>query len=279
MDMMEEMLLPLVSERFRNEPKYREGHIRIVNPLPGRRILGVHVPEMKALAKNLARGEDALGIIRGLEAEAWAEGDGAPGRRMTYEELVVWGLMINYMKVPWNVRAELLRRFVPVLDNWGVCDTFCSNAKWVYADEKTVRKQAYKCTRHELWDFMRPYWRSSDEFEVRFAVVVSMVHFLDEQWFPEVCRMIDALDFDVIRSEYISAKEAKRKGVSGGGVALGEPPYYVRMAVAWLLATALAKMPDRTREYVNASRLPDDVKRLYARKARESFRTRTISPF
>lgn len=89
---------------------------------------------MKALAKNLARGEDALGIIRGLEAEAWAEGDGAPGRRMTYEELVVWGLMISYMKIPWSVRAELLQRFIPVLDNWGVCDTFCSNAKWVYAD-------------------------------------------------------------------------------------------------------------------------------------------------
>jgi 3-methyladenine DNA glycosylase AlkD len=57
----------------------------------------------------------------------------------------------------------------------------------------------------------------------------------------------------------------------------GAAPYYVRMAVAWLLATALAKFPDRTRSFVNASRLPDDVLRLYVRKARESFRTRTVS--
>ena len=63
------------------------------------------------------------------------------------------------------------------------------------------------------------------------------------------------------------------------GTTLGESPYYVRMAVAWLLATALAKIPEQTRAYVNASELPADVKRLYVRKARESFRTRTVSPF
>ena len=52
----------------------------------------------------------------------------------------------------------------------------------------------------------------------------------------------------------------------------------VRMAVAWLLATALAKIPDQTREYVNHCRLPEDVIRLYKRKARESFRTRDVNP-
>ena len=62
------------------------------------------------------------------------------------------------------------------------------------------------------------------------------------------------------------------------GVAKGERPYYVRMAVAWLLATALAKMPEQTRKYVNDCRLPKDVVRLYKRKARESFKTRDVNP-
>ena len=61
-------------------------------------------------------------------------------------------------------------------------------------------------------------------------------------------------------------------------MAKGERPYYVRMAVAWLLATALAKFPDQTRAYVNACNLPEDVIRLYKRKARESFRTRDVNP-
>ena len=99
--------------------------------------------------------------------------------------------------------------------------------------------------------------------------------------------MIDGLDYGKIHSYYRKAE--KGAGTIGTnhhpsetirqGKALGESPYYVRMAVAWLLATALAKLPDETRAYVNASSLPEDVKRLYVRKARESFRTRTVSPF
>ena len=58
----------------------------------------------------------------------------------------------------------------------------------------------------------------------------------------------------------------------------GERPYYVRMAVAWLLASALAKIPEMTRSYVNSCRLPEDVIRLYKRKARESFKTRDVNP-
>ena len=61
-------------------------------------------------------------------------------------------------------------------------------------------------------------------------------------------------------------------------MAKGERPYYVRMAVAWLLATALAKLPDQTRAYVNDCNLPEDVIKLYKRKARESFRTRDVNP-
>ena len=75
----------------------------------------------------------------------------------------------------------------------------------------------------------------------------------------------------------MSPKEAKlAKQVRG--VAKGESPYYVRMAVAWLLATALAKIPDMTRSYVNSCNLPEDVIRLYKRKARESFKTRDVNP-
>ena len=61
------------------------------------------------------------------------------------------------------------------------------------------------------------------------------------------------------------------------GTVQGAEPYYVRMGVAWLLATALAKFPDQTRAFVRSSNLPADVIKLYIRKARESFRTRTIA--
>ena len=115
------MLRPLVPERFMSDCKYREGHVRIINALPGRRILGLHVPEMKSLAKELAGSDDALEMIAGFEREAVAErNEGGTGclSRLYYEETVVWGLMINYVKVPLDRRLELVRRYVPYLDNW-----------------------------------------------------------------------------------------------------------------------------------------------------------------
>jgi hypothetical protein len=38
----------------------------------------------------------------------------------------------------------------------------------------------------------------------------------------------------------------------------------------------LAKFPDQTKAFVRLSNLPADVIKLYIRKARESFRTRTV---
>lgn len=42
------------------------------------------------------------------------------------------------------------------------------------------------------------------------------------------------------------------------------------------VVNALAKYPDQTRVFVRSSNLPEDVVKLYIRKARESFRTRTV---
>lgn len=259
--MIRDILVPLVSERFLREERYRQGHIRIINALPGRCILGLHVPEMKAVAKRIAGSEEAREVIGGFEREH--DGDRFS---LCYEETVVWGLTINAMRCDAEERLEMVRRFVPAIDNWGVCDTFCCNTKW-----------ASKMPAEGLWEFLLPYFDSDREFEVRFAVVMSMCHLLEEEWLERVFLRLEGLDFERIHSEYVSQKEARRMGHEGGGVALGDSPYYVRMAVAWFFASALAKFPERTREFVRSCALPDDVKRLYVRKARESFRTRNVA--
>lgn len=271
--MIESMLEPLVSSRFLKEEKYRTGHIKVINPVEGRRIIGVHVPEMKTLARKLALSEtEALRML----SEFRACYDKDPFS-LLYEETVVWGLVIDYLKVSWEIRAGLLRDFVPVLDNWGVCDTFCSNAKWV--NDKAA-----------LWDFLSPYWASDREFEVRFAVVMSMTSLLDEQYFPLICRKFESLDMSRIKSNYNPASVSGYVSVDGYntvngyvtargyGTVKGDSPHYVNMAIAWFLATSLAKFPEQTRSYVNMSSLPDNIIRLYVRKARESFRTRDVSP-
>ena len=245
--MIEEKLTPLICERFLNEEKYRQGHIRIINALPGRRILGLHLPEMKQVAKVLAKQADARDMLHAFEQEFRKD-----RFCLTYEETLVWGLAINALKCPWEERLSLLKPYIPVLDNWAVCDSFCCNAKW-----------AQKLPPQTLWEFLLPYFHSNQEFEVRFAIVMSMCYLMKNEWLSVVFGQLEALDLSKIQSEYTSLPS----------------PYYVRMGMAWLLATALAKFPDETRAFVNRSSLTEDVKRLYARKARESFRTRNVSAF
>ena len=245
--MIEERLIPLICQRFLKEEKYRQGHIRIINALPERRILGLHLPEMKQVAKTLSKQADALEVLHGFEQEHQAD-----RFSLTYEETLVWGLIINALKCITEERLALLKTYIPVLDNWAVCDSFCCNAKW-----------ALKLPPQTLWKFLLPYYHSDKEFEVRFAIVMSMCYLMKEEWLPVIFDQLEALDLSKIQSEYASLPS----------------PYYVRMGMAWLLATALAKFPDETRAFVNGSSLTEDVKRLYARKARESFRTREVSAF
>ena len=49
------LLTPFISERFLTDARYRDGHLRVVNALPSRRVLGLHAPEMKQVAKQLSR--------------------------------------------------------------------------------------------------------------------------------------------------------------------------------------------------------------------------------
>lgn len=251
--MIDHLLQPLVCERFRSDARYREGHLRVVNALPKRRVLGLHSPEMKQVAKQLSReGND---VISAFEA--------VPSESLCYEETVVWGLLINLEKCSLDERLAMLSRYVPVIDNWAVCDTYCAHAKWMARADKVA-----------LWAFLQRWFDSDREFEVRFAVVVSMCYFLDEKWLSKVFQRLNGLDFDRIKSEYKSVKGKPKEAQQG--TVQGAEPYYVRMGVAWLLATALAKFPDETRVFVRSSNLPDDVVTLYIRKARESFRTRTV---
>ena len=255
--MIEHLLTPLISQRFLDEERYRNGHLRVINALDDVRILGVHIPQLKKLAKELSRMPDAADFISSFEAES-VQGT------LCFEEKLVWGLMINAIKATEDHKLAFLRTFVPMMDNWAVCDTICCNIKWIQ-------------DRNALWEFLQPYFDSDREFEVRFAVVMSMIFFLDVESFQKVTARLDSIDFSRIQSEFLSPKEAK-VAEQARGVAKGERPYYVRMAVAWLLATALAKLPEQTRAYVNACNLPEDVIRLYKRKARESFRTRDANP-
>ena len=268
--MITHILEPMVCERFSNEERYREGHLRVINALPNRKVLGLHIPDLKRLAKQIAtqgcvvrmpngtekRCTDGRGVIQAFEIVS----NGC----LCYEETLIWGFLINLQKCTLQERLLYLERYVPVLDNWAVCDTYCANAKWMQRADKDV-----------LWLSLQRWFNSQREFEVRFAVIVAMTYFLDEEYLDKVFECLNHIHFNNIKSAYTTEK-GKPKHVQQGTVH-GVEPYYVRMSVAWLLATALAKFPNQTRAFVRGATLPADVIKLYIRKARESFRTKEVN--
>ena len=243
--------------------------MRVVNTLPERRVLGLHSPEMKQAAKQLSRDGGEVVMSDGTHhicvngAEVIRAFETVPSENLCYEETVIWGYLINLEKCSLEERLAMLGRYIPVLDNWAVCDSYYAHAKWMVRADKAA-----------LWAFLQPLFNSDHEFEVRFAVVVARCYCINEEWLDKVFERINSLDFGRIKSKYKTVKG--RPKVAQQGTVQGAEPYYVRMGVAWLLATALARFPDATRAFVRSSKLPADVIKLYIRKARESFRTRTV---
>ena len=267
--MLDHLLQQFVCERFLTDARYREGHLRVVNALPERRVMGLHSPDIKQVAKLLSREGGEVVMPDGMRrfcangTEVIRAFEAVPSECLCYEETVIWGYLINLEKCSLNERLAMLTRYVPVLDNWAVCDSYCAHAKWMVRTDKAI-----------LWAFLERWFDSECEFEVRFAAVVAMCYFLNDEWLDKVFERINGLDFGRIKSKYKTVKGKPK--VAQQGTVQGAEPYYVRMGVAWLLATALAKFPNATRAFVCSSNLPTDVVKLYIRKARASFRTRTV---
>lgn len=228
-----EYLSSLVPERFLCDEHYRRGHIGILAPRPGTRILGMHTPEMKKVAKDLLRS----GAWR-EQLEHWSSClplTGADG--LTHEERMIWGLVLDYAKLPLEQRLGLIDEFIPAVDNWAICDNFCCNAKWVEREDK-----------EELWLYIKELLGADEEFRVRVGLVLALAHFLDES------RLVRTLESVVDRAFDDSA------------------PYYIRMAVAWLFAEALCKRYDIALAYIKERCLSPWIHRKAIQKAVESRR-------
>lgn len=236
----EEKYDPYVCDKFRNDPEYRRWHCAVVAAKPGTVVLGLHKPDMRTCALEVASRYDWRDVLHD-----WA--DTYSYSPLSHDEISIWGLCLDYVKCGVDERLAFVDEYIPAIDNWANCDTFCCNAKWALkaSDSETV------------WNYIREKLASPDEFARRVGIVLMMRAFLDEMYIDR--------SFNALRKMNLTSGE----------------PYYVRMAVAWLLATALAKSPEKTRGFVSSadSGIPSDILSLYVRKARESFLTRTVSPF
>lgn len=133
------------------------------------------------------------------------------------ESRMLHGMVIGYVSgISLESRFALIREWVPRINSWSVCDCACSTFK------------IKKSEREQWWQFIQPYFKSSATYEVRFAVVMALREFVDESHIGRVLHIAGSIQ---------------------------HPDYYVKMAVAWLVAECFVKMPQRTMSFLESQSL------------------------
>lgn len=152
-----------------------------------------------------------------------------------YEEILIYGFVLAQIKIDENERIVLIDKFIDCFDNWSVVDSFCASLKTVKKNKELYFEYIKKC----LGD--------SFDFKVRFAIVLCMDYYLSEKNLEEILLL-------VLKSERES--------------------YYIQMAIAWLMATSLAKNFEITKKFLEENKmlLTMQTKKMIVSKCQDSFR-------
>ena len=194
MENLREYLYKVVDE------KYKEFHSSLCPNVNN--ILGVRIPKLREIAKIISK-DNPIEFLEKYICEF-------------YEEKMIYGLVIGYMKENLEIRIKYLNKFVPMIDNWAVCDCACSTYKFTNKNMK------------EMFKYVEKYAFSDQEFEVRFAIIMLMNYYLTDEYIDKVFKIYNEIKLD---------------------------KYYVKMAIAWAISVAFVKHEQKTREFLKNNSL------------------------
>ena len=139
-----------------SDPTYRDFHAGLIPNISPETILGVRVPALRKLARELRGSTEAQEFMAALPHEY-------------YDENCLHGLLINDIK-DFGATVSALDAFLPYVDNWAVCDL--------------ISPRSFKSRPPELAAHVRRWLESSHSYTVRFGIGVLMSFYLDEGFEP-----------------------------------------------------------------------------------------------
>ena len=197
------------------EPDYRAFSQKLLPHTEN--ILGVRLPLLHALAKEIIRKDPAAFLF-------------VPCGKY-FEEQMVRGFVIARMKLPAEEKCSLIRKFLPLIDNWSVCDSFCAALKDAGTEQPVYLPLIEECL------------TSKDCFTVRFGLVMLTDWYLTDRF------------IDLSLERFFS---------------FTHPDYYAKMAAAWGISAAFVRYPDKTAGYLRTGGLDPFTHNTAIRKICES---------
>ena len=183
-------------------------------------VIGVRVPDLRRLARELAPGMSAANISELLTTQ-----------NKSFDYVLLRGLLITHAQLDDQTAIDLTKQYLPHVDSWAHIDIFVEKKRRFAGDI--------------WWDFVLECLQSEAEFTVRYGVISLMTNFLDEAHIDQV--------FAVLRN-------VKHDG------------YYVKMALAWLYATAAVHFFEPTLAELENGQIDAWTRNKAYQKMRESRR-------
>lgn len=125
-----------------------------------RRMTGVRLPVLRALAREIAKGD-----WRAYLEEAADD---------TFEEVMLQGFVTGMARMPFAEQTGRMAAYARKINDWALCDSPCASFRF-------VRER-----REEAWTFLIPYIYSADEFSQRFGMVMLLSHFVTDDFADRV---------------------------------------------------------------------------------------------
>lgn len=138
-----------------------------LTPGQGYRMLGVRLPLLRKLARDLAK-EHGMAALELLSDE-------------TYEEVLLQGMVIGYAKMDLKDKKPYIDAYMPKCDSWSLTDTLATS---------------FKIKEKQLWyQWAREYVSSDQTYTIRFGYIM-MLKLLEDEYIDDVIALTIARDSD-----------------------------------------------------------------------------------
>ena len=153
-----------IEQQLKNlaDEKYRKMQVTIIPTVAPESIIGVRTPELRKLAKELAKRSDISDFLSDLPHKY-------------FEENQLHAFILSEMK-DFDACIRYVDAFLPYVDNWATCDQ--------------MSPKIFKKHKEELLSWIDTWIGSKETYTVRFAIGMLMEHFLDDDFDPAYPKMV-----------------------------------------------------------------------------------------
>ena len=200
------------------DSKYKEFHSSIV--LNSKyEMIGIRVPTMKDIAKKIAKTSNVEEFLEYAQDKF-------------YEEVMIQGLVISQIKDE-KLFYKYFKKHINKIDNWALCDTFCSAIKIVEKYEDKYFEEAVDMS------------LSDKEFISRVGLIIILSHFVSEKNLDTIFEVLNKIKSDL---------------------------FYINMAEAWLVCELYIIFPKETKNFIKKNNLSKFTQNKAISKIHDSYR-------